>query len=536
MRYLLLLATALTVPVSVCAADRPNILFVISDDQSFPHASAYGCGWVRTPGFDDVAAAGVLFSNAYAPTPGCSPTRAAILTGRHAWRLREAGTHASSFPADLKVFPELLAAAGYFVGSTGKGWGPGNWKVSGRVQNPAGPGWNSKKLQPEIGGVSRNDYAANFGEFLKQRPQGAPFCFWLGASEPHRPFAPVQGASPEQLAAVSVPAFLPDTPEIRADLLAYGREVEWFDSHLARVLESLRQTGELANTIVIVTSDNGMAFPRAKANLYEFGIHMPLAVSWPAGFSGGRVSERLVSLIDLAPTILSAAGLDSDGMDGRNLLPLLRGLAAERGEAAVYAARERHSSSRFRSLGYPQRAIRTGRYLYVRNFHPERWPAGAPNRVRRPMELGAEPSGAAPSGAEHSGYHDIDACPSLTFLVKHREHPEYGRFLQLAVAHRPEEELFDVVTDPACLRNLAADPAFAATRSDLAERLFRELRATGDPRATGDGEVFETYPRYSSLRYFPVPEWARRDPKLIPKQPWWEERTRSLREQPRRNP
>ena len=172
MRYLLLLATALTVPVSVCAADRPNILFVISDDQSFPHASAYGCGWVRTPGFDDVAAAGVLFSNAYAPTPGCSPTRAAILTGRHAWRLREAGTHASSFPADLKVFPELLAAAGYFVGSTGKGWGPGNWKVSGRVQNPAGPGWNSKKLQPEIGGVSRNDYAANFGEFLKQRPQG----------------------------------------------------------------------------------------------------------------------------------------------------------------------------------------------------------------------------------------------------------------------------------------------------------------------------------------------------------------------------
>ena len=115
---------------------QPNILFLISDDQSFEHTSISGCTFIKTPGFDRIASEGILFSNAIAASPGCSPSRAAILTGKYPWQIAEAGTHASYFPIEFKVFPDILEEAGYFVGYTGKGWGPGDFEVSGRKRNP----------------------------------------------------------------------------------------------------------------------------------------------------------------------------------------------------------------------------------------------------------------------------------------------------------------------------------------------------------------------------------------------------------------
>lgn len=156
---------------------RANILLAIADDQSWPHTSLSACRAVRTPAFDRVAQAGVLFANGFAASPGCSPSRASLLTGRHHWMNQQAGTHASSFPAQFDVFPDLLEAAGYVVGYTGKGWGPGNWKVSGRTRNPAGPAYNDRKTRPPFKGISSTDYAANFAEFLRRRPPGRPFCF-----------------------------------------------------------------------------------------------------------------------------------------------------------------------------------------------------------------------------------------------------------------------------------------------------------------------------------------------------------------------
>ncbi|MCH2374361.1 MAG: sulfatase, partial [Planctomycetes bacterium] len=268
-------------PVLADTRNRPNVLVAISDDQSYPHASAYGYEALHTPAFDRVAKMGVLFQNAFTPAPGCSPMRAAFLTGRHVWQIEHAGTHASTFPAKYEGFQERLGTAGYFVGFTGKGWAPGNWKDTGRATNPAGPEFSKLTLRaPE--GIRSTDYAANFAEFLRQRPKGKPFSFWYGASEPHRKFKKgigrEHGLDP---AKIVVPGFLPDTPEIRDDILDYCYEVEWFDEHLGRMLNLLEEQGELDNTIVIVTSDNGMAFPRAKANVYEYGIHMPLAVAWP---------------------------------------------------------------------------------------------------------------------------------------------------------------------------------------------------------------------------------------------------------------
>ncbi|MEZ6064798.1 MAG: sulfatase-like hydrolase/transferase [Planctomycetaceae bacterium] len=514
MRYrslLLLLVASLSCRAS--ASDPPNILLAISDDQSYPHCSAYGCQGISTPGFDRVAQSGVLFTRAYAASPGCSPCRAALLTGRHCWQIEQAGTHASSFPLKYRTYPELLGEAGYFVGHTGKGWGPGNHRIDGRQHNPAGPAFSGAKTDPVASGIANHDYAANFRRFLAEKPAGQPFCFWYGGNEPHRAFEKGSGLKQgRRLEDVDVPPFLPDTPEVRSDILDYYLEIEWFDRHLADMLATLDAAGELDNTLVIVTSDNGMSFPRAKANGYEYGVHMPLAVQWPSRIPGGRTIDDLIGFVDLTATILDAAGVDINAADfasperqlaGRSLLDILARNESGRldpSRSAVYSARERHSSSRYQNLAYPIRTMRTDDYLVVRNFRPERWPAGAPRKLQ-----------GSQLGPKHGGYHDIDACPTLDEMIRLADDPEWGEHLRRSVGLRPELEVFDVNADPGCLNNLATEPTFHQTAAALRQQLESYLRETGDPRVThtDGGDVFETYPRYSGVRQFPEPDWAR---------------------------
>ena len=523
-------AVLLTILSTVAsAAERPNILVAISDDQSYPHASAYGYQAITTPAFDRVAKSGVLFTQAFTPAPGCSPMRAAFLTGRNIWQIEHAGTHASSFSMKYEVYQDRLEASGYFVGSTGKAWGPGNWQVSGRPRNPAGPSWGKRKLKSPSG-ISSNDYASNFEDFLKDRPKDKPFSFWYGATEPHRVFKKgigrEHGLDPDK---VVVPSFLPDTPEIRDDILDYCFEIQWFDQHLGRMLDALEAAGELDNTLVIVTSDNGMAFPRAKANCYEYGIHMPLAVAWPQHAPGGRTSDDLVNLIDLTATIYDVAGVEPPsatpvaGRSIRNVLASEKSGVVDPAREAVFSGRERHSSSRFNSLSYPQRCIRTQQYLYIRNFKPERWPAGTPQKLGPPYRI-EDGVFTGKLGPMHGGYHDIDACPSLTFLIDKVDDPVLGPFLHLAVDKRPAEELFDIRNDPGCLKNLAGDAQFVDVQKQLGDRLLSYLKETDDARVTAPdgGDVWETYPRYSALRWFPTPDWATQNPDSVPQQDWIE--------------
>ncbi|MEO1529819.1 MAG: sulfatase [Planctomycetota bacterium] len=522
------IAFLIVVLLSNAEAERPNILIAVSDDQSFPHASAYGAAEIKTPGFDAVAKAGVLFHNAFTPAPGCSPMRAAFLTGREIWQNREAGTHASYFPRDLPVFTEQLEMAGYHVGMTGKGWGPGRNK--GWPHNPAGKAYSSIKTKSPPG-ISATDYAANFDSFLKQREDGKPFCFWFGAHEPHRVFGKglgkENGIDPSKL---SVPKFLPDSQEVRNDLADYFYEIQWFDSHLVRMLDRLRALGELDNTLIVVTSDNGMSFPRAKANCYEYGIHMPLAIAWPDRIPGGQETDDLVSLIDVTRTILAAGEVTpqrSDELFGTNLLPHY-GPADKTPpkREAVFSGRERHSSSRFNSLGYPCRCIRTKSHLYIRNFRPERWPAGTPRKFDKAEYDKTGRLTLSMLGANDGGYHDIDACPTLTWMIKNKSRGPVGTLLDAAVALRPAEELYDIRSDPACLNNLAEEPALESTRKELSNRLEDYLRKTGDVRVTSpeNGDVWETYPRVSQLRWFPTPMWAKENPDRVPDQEWLEKR------------
>lgn len=475
---------------------RPNVLFVISDDQSWAHTGATGCKAARTPAFDRIASEGVLFEQAFAPTPGCSPTRAALLTGRNNWQIEHAGTHWSSFPTKYEVFPDRLEQAGYFIGMTGKGWAPGS--EEGWERNPAGP---------RFGGA---DYTGAFRVFLDKRPAEKPFLFWFGSREPHPSTIRANlGCGVEagyDLGDIEVPPFLPDVPEVRSHIADYLRLIEIYDEHLGRMLTMLEENGELENTLIIVTSDHGMGFPKAKANLYEYSTRVPLAVRWGAEVTGGRKVTDLINLIDLTATIYEATGVEPPQaypIAGHSLVEILRGNGegiVEPERDAVFCGRERHTSARYENNTYPIRSIRTQEFLYIRNFAPERWPAGAPQALDGNNQL-------RPITDANNAFADIDASPSKAFLVENREHEAHRNLFLWSVGKRPAEELFDIRADPGCIINLAGEPKHQETRAALAALLDAHLRETGDPRVVGpDPDIFETYRRYGGVRSYPAPD------------------------------
>lgn len=457
----LLLALGASLPA---AQTRPNIVFAIADDWSFPHASIYGDRTVRTPNFDRIAREGTRFVHAFTAAPSCTPSRAAILTGQAVHRLQEGGNLHGFLPKAYAVYPDLLEAQGYSVGYSGKGWGPGRFEPGGRARNPAGTQFK------------------NFDDFMERRSSGGPFCFWFGSTDPHRPYEPGSGAkSGLDAKSVDVPGFLPDTPEVRNDILDYYFEVQRFDRDLGRVIERLERGGELDNTIVIVTADNGMPFPRAKATVYDGGARLPLAIRWPGVARAGAVIDSFVTLTDIAPTLLEAAGLKPlDSMTGRTLVPLLRG-EPQSGRDRVFVERERHANVRRGDLGYPVRAIRTKDYLYIRNFRPDRWPAGDPEK-----HFSVGPFG------------DIDGGPSKSLVLDRRTDPSIARFFQLATAKRGAEELYDLGRDPHQLENVAGRPEHRDAQQRLRAELDRWLRETGDPRVTEDDDRWDRFPYYGA--------------------------------------
>ncbi len=478
---------------------KPNILFAIADDQSFPFASAYGTKGVRTPAFDQVAEKGVLFTNAFVAAPQCSPSRAAILTGKNIWQLEEAGTHSSYFPKKLVTFTDLLEQAGYQIGFTGKPWGPGNWQDAGRTRNPVGPEYNTKRFNTvPASGINKTDYFENFKEFLSQKSGEKPFFFWYGGHEPHRDYEEGSGLKAgKSISSAKVPSFLPEVDLVRSDILDYYLEIEWFDSQLYKMMEYLREKGELENTIVVVTADNGMAFPSAKANLHEFGTHVPLAISWPNKMAKGKVTDQLVGLIDLAPTILDIVKIkDKPEMTGKNISNLLfqnQFKSVDSTSEYILTGRERHSHARPDNLGYPARAIRTREFLYIMNLKPDRWPAGDP--VKAGLKSANEEKSLWP------GYHDIDNSPTKLMLIEKSE--QYPASFKQGYEKRPAEELYNILKDPGCTLNIAGDPDYHSVKEKMKQKLENELKAQGDPRMTGKGEVFDSYPRFGAMREFP---------------------------------
>jgi arylsulfatase A-like enzyme len=462
----LMLVLGLLTAMGLGAAEkaRPNILLCIADDWGWPHAGAYGDAVVKTPHFDRVAREGVLFHHAFSAAPSCTPSRGALLTGRAVHQLAEGANLWSTLPARFAVYPDLLEQAGYVVGATRKGWGPGNFKEGGRTRPPAGPPFK------------------DFASFLATVPKGKPFCFWFGGQDPHRPYEPGSGRKAGlDPAAVRVPPMLPDTPETRNDILDYYAEVQRFDRDVGELLGLLEQRGELDNTLVVITADNGWPFPRGKANVYDAGSRQPFAARWPLGFRGGRTSDAFVNLYDLAPTFLDAAGLKPPrDMTGRSLLPLCRG-ERQSGRDAVFLERERHAQVRAGNGSYPVRAVRTREFLYIQNLRPDRWPAGDPELVHSVGRFG-----------------DCDGGPVKELLLGGREDASLRRCFQLAFDKRPAEELYDLRPDPHQLTNVVAQSGYARERQRLRSRLERWRRDTADPRLAKDDDWFDAVPYFGA--------------------------------------
>lgn len=508
---------------------RPNILFAISDDQSYAHTSFAGCKYVNTPAFDRIAAEGIYFSNCIAGSPGCAPSRSSIVTGRYHWQNEQSGQHASSWMKKYVPFLDLIEQNGYVTGRTGKGVDPfyyardendSLWRKTNaggvehsRIQYKNGSPEDERPAE----GIGPVNYFENFKYFMENVRGDEPFFFWYGAKEPHRSYEQDswkrQDKDPEE---VEVPGFFPDHEIVRGDLLDYAVEIEWFDLHLQRMLDYLESIGELENTIVIVTSDNGMPFPRAKANGYDYGIHVPFAIRYPGKFPGGRIIEQPASFTDLAPTILELTGTGPEGMlpmSGKSMVNILSSEkegTIEPGKKYVFAGRERHSSSRFRNWGYPQRMIRSRDYLLIWNIKPDRWPAGAPQRLKDGSDIERWPMyGIDENGVHHTewAFTDIDAAPTKSYMIENHADENLKFFFDLAVAKRPEFEFYNVASDPDCLENLSGDPNYFVTEQEMKDALMRELQISGDPRVVGpDREIFDSYLRYSPIREFPAPE------------------------------
>lgn len=466
------------------AQQRPNILFAIADDWGFGHASAYGCKWVNTPAFDRVAREGLLFTRAYTPNAKCAPSRAILLTGRNSWQLEEAANHIPFFPAKFKTWVESLGDHGYFTGFTAKGWGPGVANdPNGKPRQMTGKPFNQRKVQGPTSGIEGNDYAENFTDFLNAAPKDTPWSFWYGATEPHRAYEYGSGLTRggKKLSDIDrVPAFWPDNDTVRNDLLDYAFEVEHFDRHLGRMLVLLEQRGLLENTIVIVTSDHGMPFPRAKGQAYEFSNHVPLAVMWKRGIkAAGRTIEDYVSFTDLAPTLIELAGLkwNETGLQptiGRSLNAIFNSTKAGRVIPArdhVLIGKERHDVGAPNDVGYPIRGIVKDDVLYLRNYEIDRWPVGNPE----------------------TGYLNCDAGATKTNILQLRRSGGEMRFWQLSFGKRPSEELYDLKRDPDCIQNLANNPKYQVHKKKLSTQMTRELKAQGDPRLFGKGYLFDQY-------------------------------------------
>lgn len=470
----LLAALCAGLPETVQA--RPNIVLAIADDWGWPHASAYGDKGVNTPTFDRLARDGVLIENAYISSPSCTPSRGAIITGQQFWRLGPAGNLWSVWPSTEPEYPKLLAAEGYFVGSYRKGWGPGTHPYT--AVTPAG------KIYDSVGG------------FFEARPKNMPFCFWFGASDPHRPYTAGTGVeSGVKLEDVHLFEHFPDSEVVRSDVADYYFEVQRFDREVGELVDLLEEMGELENTLIVMTGDHGMPFPRSKGNLYDSGTRVPMAIMWPGAIPRGRTVTDFVSTTDIAPTFLDAAGLEAlNEMTGRSLLPILKSdqsgrVLADRDH--VIFGRERHVVAQAAPElgGYPARGIRTDEFLYIRNYEPDRWPAGTPDYERAQVP--------------NAWLADCDNSPTKWFLWQNRNDPELKRYYDLSFAKRPAEELYDLKKDPGQVVNVAEDGQYLSIRKQLAVRLAQALIAMEDPRLEGRGALFDSQPYLGGSPSFP---------------------------------
>jgi arylsulfatase A-like enzyme len=435
--------------------ERPNFILMIADDMGRDDCPAYGQPKVKTPNLDALARSGMRFDRAFVTASSCSPSRASMITGRYPHNTDAEELH-WPLPAGQITFVESLRAAGYWTAAAGK-WHLGD-AVKDRfdVVREADPSGfilpsSAKGTGAKLGASTPGDAASGCDRWvttLRDRPRDRPFFLWLAALDPHRDYQPGAISAPHRPDDVVVPPYLPDVPEVRQDLAHYYDEIGRLDRFVGAVLAELDQQGIAQQTMVLFLSDNGRPFPRCKTTLFDSGIRTPWIVRWPGHTAPGSHCSRLVSTIDIAPTILSLAGIaPGPSIQGKDFTPLFADPNAVVHDV-IFAERNWHDYS---ACG---RAVRSERFKYIRNFDDS-----------RPLTPPA------------------DAVRSPTFLAMRRLRDagallpaQRGCFEQL----RPAEELYDVDADPHELHNLAGEPASAEVLETMRRTLAQWQQATGD--------------------------------------------------------
>jgi len=424
---------------AACGGSRgrpPDIILITADDLSWDDIEPFGHPVVRTPHLERLAASGMRFERAFLTSASCSPSRCSTVTGRYPHSTGAGRLH-DPLPEEQVTFLEGLRRAGYDISLAGK-WHLGKAARSrfDRIYAETPPGG-----------------AGAWRRALLEQPRDRPSFLWLSASDPHRPYADITGGREHQPEDAVVPPYLADTMETRLDFARYYGAIERLDGLIGAVLEEIDRQGAAGRTLVIFMSDNGRPFPRCKPTVYDSGVRTPLLVRWPGRVAPGTLSRSLVSAVDIAPTILEAAGLRAPGtMQGRSMLPILADPGAVIRDH-VYAERNWHD--------HParDRMVRTTGYKYIRDFYPD-LPATPPEDVRR-----------SPT------FRSMEMLFARGLLS-----PEQANCF---IAPRAREELYDVETDPHELRNLADDPAHAATLGEMRRALEAWQRDTDDRDTLG---------------------------------------------------
>ena len=446
--------------VLVSAADKPNVLFLLSDDHSYPYLSCYGDDNVRTPVLDKLAGEGIKFRRFFTSAPQCVPSRAAYLSGRSPVAARIT-RFSSPLPRDVVTFPEVLKQeAGYYVGVVGRSY---HLDGSGKGDDGLGKflfdgGYKTFADRFDVVQSGSDTQAVEqAAAFLEGRPKGKPFCLWVNFSDPHHPWSAPSSYRPDP-ASLKLPAHVPDLPGVREQYADYCAEVNRVDETAGKVLALLDRLGLAKDTLVVFAGDNGQALPHGKGSLYDPGCNVPFVVRWPGVVAPGGDSSALLSGEDLGPTVLAAAGLKpAAGMTGVSFLPVLKG-AAPKSRVYVFTERGSHGGAPvavgMSNSGYDlSRAVRSDRYKAIYNCTP--W----------------------------LPYGPVDSAGGSAWQSMVTQHAEGKMAAGLTATYfttpRPVYEFYDLEKDPAELNNLSGRPEVAeaerALRLEMAKKMIADF-------------------------------------------------------------
>jgi len=436
---------------SICAfaqpAQRPDIVLFLSDDHGYFDSPVYGGRSVRTPNMESMAKDGKVFTGVFTGSPTCVPSRSILMSGLLPARNGALPNHSGLAPG-IRTLPAFLKDCGYEVFHFGKS----HFQPAANFHD-----WTHVPSEINGGPLNADLDTAAVEKWLAQRAaitSTTPLCLVICSHSPHVYWRANAGYDPRR---VELPPTFVDTPETRSERAKYYSDVTFADQQLGEVRASCRKHLS-KNTLLLYTSDNGAQWPFAKWSLYDAGIHMPFIAEWPGVIAPGSRSDALISFCDLLPTLVSIAGGNApEDIDGRSFAQVLLGKAtAHRSE--IYAA---HSGDGDFNV-FPTRCVRTAKYKYILNLHPE-------------FQYTTHIDVAGPNDGRI--YFD-------SWVEKAKTDPAAERIVRRYHEH-PAEELYDVAADPHETKNLAAGTVYATTLHELRAKVGAWMKAQGDK-----GEVF----------------------------------------------